>query len=117
MVGCAGCGRVLESEFMELDHITPKGEGGADNILNRVLLCRSCNGRKSNTLTMMGLRRENNRVICPTLTLGQDDPGPQAFITGAGLYPTGTVDSSWKYMTVYVKSCPLPLPKREPRRY
>ena len=61
-VGCAGCGRVLEREFMELDHIQPKAEGGADHLLNRILLCGPCNGRKSNTLTMAGLRRENRRA-------------------------------------------------------
>ena len=61
LVGCAGCGRVLESEFMELDHITPKAERGEDHLLNRILLCRPCNGRKSNTLTMAGLRQRNNQ--------------------------------------------------------
>ncbi len=61
-VGCAGCGRVLELEFMELDHILPKAEGGADHLMNRILLCGPCNGRKSNTLTMAGLRRENRRA-------------------------------------------------------
>ena len=61
-IGCAGCGRILEGEFMELDHITPKAENGPDHLLNRILLCRPCNGRKSNQLTMAGLRRENNRV-------------------------------------------------------
>ncbi len=62
MVGCAGCGRELESEFMELDHIQPKAENGADHLMNRILLCRPCNGRKSNLLTMGGLRRENNKA-------------------------------------------------------
>ena len=58
---CAGCGRVLEVEFMELDHITPKSGRGANNILNRILLCRPCNGRKGNHLTLPGLLRENKR--------------------------------------------------------
>ena len=58
---CAGCGRVLEGEFMELDHITPKSGRGANNILNRILLCRPCNGRKGNHLTLPGLLRENKR--------------------------------------------------------
>lgn len=62
LVGCAGCGRVLEAEFMELDHITPKTENGADHLINRILLCRPCNGRKSNQLTMAGLRRQNQQV-------------------------------------------------------
>ena len=62
LIGCAGCGRTLESEFMELDHITPKAENGADHLLNRILLCRPCNGRKSNQLTMAGLRRQNSQA-------------------------------------------------------
>ena len=59
MVVCAGCGRVLECEFMELDHILPREDGGANDISNRILLCRPCNGRKSATLTLTGLFREN----------------------------------------------------------
>ena len=59
---CAGCGRVLEMEFMELDHITPKSDRGANHILNRILLCRPCNGRKRNHLTLAGLLMENKRT-------------------------------------------------------
>lgn len=60
LVVCAGCGRKLEPEFMELDHLTPKSEPHSTNDLsNRILLCRPCNGRKSNRLTMNGLWREN----------------------------------------------------------
>ncbi len=59
---CAGCGRVLEKEFMELDHITPKSEGGRNDISNRVLLCRPCNGRKRDNFTLKGLRRQNKKV-------------------------------------------------------
>ena len=58
---CAGCGRVLEKEFMELDHILPKSDRGANHILNRILLCRPCNGRKRNNLTLSGLVRANKR--------------------------------------------------------
>ena len=61
MVVCAGCGRILEREFMELDHIQPRAEGGANDITNRILLCRPCNGRKSADLTLRGLMRENRR--------------------------------------------------------
>ena len=61
-IGCAGCGRVLESPFMELDHIQPKAEGGDNYITNRVLICRPCNGRKRADLTMRGLVRENKRA-------------------------------------------------------
>ena len=58
---CAGCGRDLEREFMQLDHILPKAEGGANHILNRILLCGPCNRRKRNYLTLAGLRRENRK--------------------------------------------------------
>ena len=58
---CAGCGRVLEQEFMQLDHITPKSDRGANHILNRVLLCGPCNRRKRDNLTLRGLLRENKK--------------------------------------------------------
>ena len=60
-VVCAGCGRELEREFMQLDHILPKAEGGENHILNRILLCGPCNRRKRNYLTLAGLRRENKK--------------------------------------------------------
>ena len=59
---CAGCGRELEIEFMELDHITPRADGGENHIQNRILLCRPCNGRKGQYLTLRGLLRENKKV-------------------------------------------------------
>ena len=46
---------------MELDHITPKSDRGENHILNRILLCRPCNGRKRDNLTMRGLVRENKK--------------------------------------------------------
>ena len=58
---CGGCGRVLEREFMELDHILPKADRGENHILNRILLCRPCNGRKRDNLTLSGLIRENKK--------------------------------------------------------
>ncbi len=61
MVVCAGCGRRLESPFMELDHIQPKSEGGVDNITNRIMLCAPCNGYKSDRLTLRGLRDRNKK--------------------------------------------------------
>lgn len=56
-----GCGRVLKREFIHLDHIQPRAEGGVNDITNRVLLCAPCNGRKSNMLTLAGLMRQNKR--------------------------------------------------------
>lgn len=58
---CAGCGRVLEVEFMQLDHIHPKSEGGRNHITNRILLCGPCNRRKRDNLTLRGLVRENKK--------------------------------------------------------
>ena len=58
---CAGCGRVLELEFMQLDHITPKSDRGENHILNRILLCGPCNRRKRDNLTLRGLLRENKK--------------------------------------------------------
>ena len=64
LVICAGCGREIEPEFMELDHLNPKSSPHSTNDLsNRILLCRPCNGRKSNELTMKGLRKENKKVV------------------------------------------------------
>ena len=58
---CAGCGRELEREFMELDHIHPRADGGENHITNRILLCRPCNGKKGQYLTLRGLLRENKK--------------------------------------------------------
>ena len=60
---CAGCGRVLERDFMQLDHITPKAppDNGEDHILNRILLCGPCNRHKGNKLTLAGLWKENRK--------------------------------------------------------
>jgi len=62
MVLCAGCGRELEAPFMELDHIVPRSDRGENDISNRILLCRPCNGRKSAKLTMKGLIGENRKA-------------------------------------------------------
>ncbi len=59
---CAGCGRELEREFMELDHIRPRADGGENHIRNRILLCRPCNGRKAQYLTLRGLLHANKKA-------------------------------------------------------
>lgn len=56
---CAGCGRSLELDFMELDHVLPRTDNGENWITNRILLCGPCNRRKSNSLTLSGLVRQN----------------------------------------------------------
>ncbi len=58
---CGGCGRVLEREFMHLDHINPRAQGGANDITNRILLCYPCNSRKGARLTLIGLMSENKK--------------------------------------------------------
>ena len=47
--------------YLELDHNTPRSDGGLNHILNRLLLCGPCNRIKSNRLTLSGLRAENSK--------------------------------------------------------
>ncbi len=59
---CQGCGREFDDpRYLELDHNTPRSDGGINHISNRILLCGPCNKVKSNTLTLSGLRRENKK--------------------------------------------------------
>lgn len=60
---CKGCNRFFDDRlYLELDHNTPRSDGGLNHISNRVLLCGPCNRIKSNTLTLSGLRRKNNEL-------------------------------------------------------
>jgi len=57
---CMGCDRTFDDpRYLELDHNTPRSDGGLNHISNRILLCGPCNRLKSNTFTLSGLRREN----------------------------------------------------------
>ena len=59
---CAGCDREFDDPlYLELDHNTPRSDGGLNHISNRLLLCGPCNRIKSNKLTLSGLRAENKR--------------------------------------------------------
>ena len=59
---CQGCDRTFDDpRYLELDHNTPRSDGGWNHITNRVLLCGPCNRAKSNTYTLSGLRRLNQR--------------------------------------------------------
>ena len=61
-VKCQGCDRMFDDpRYLELDHNTPRSDGGINHISNRILLCGPCNRLKSNTLTLTGLRRKNKR--------------------------------------------------------
>ncbi len=62
-VVCAGCGRALEPDFMQLDHVTPKKDGGSNYIINRVLLCGPCNSKKGSLKTISGMRADNRDWI------------------------------------------------------
>ena len=59
---CRGCNRLFDDPlYLQLDHNTPRSDGGLNHISNRMLLCGPCNNIKSNTLTLSGLRRENRK--------------------------------------------------------
>ena len=59
---CQGCDREFDdSRYLELDHNTPRSDGGLNHISNRILLCGPCNRAKSNQYTLSGLRRLNRK--------------------------------------------------------
>ena len=59
---CQGCDRVFDdTRYLELDHNTPRSDGGLNHISNRILLCSPCNRAKSNQYTLSGLKRLNQK--------------------------------------------------------
>lgn len=61
---CWGCGRKFDNvEYLHVDHIRPRADGGADSLYNLALLCQPCNGprRKGAKLTLTGLRDRNRK--------------------------------------------------------
>ena len=61
---CWGCGREFDHpDYLHLDHIRPRTDGGANSVHNRALLCYPCNGtkRKGADLTLTGLRKKNRK--------------------------------------------------------
>ena len=59
---CQGCDRTFDDKrYLELDHNTPRSDGGLNHLSNRILLCGPCNRLKSNTFTLTGLRKENKK--------------------------------------------------------
>ena len=60
---CQGCDRTFDDpRYLQLDHNTPRSDGGLNHITNRILLCGPCNRLKSNQYTLSGLRRQNQRL-------------------------------------------------------
>lgn len=59
---CQGCGITLPARYYELDHKSPRADGGSDLVDNRLLLCAPCNRLKSNNLTISGIRRNNKKA-------------------------------------------------------
>ena len=60
---CQGCDREFDDpRYLELDHNTPRSDGGLNHISNRILLCDPCNKLKSNKYTLSGLRKENIKL-------------------------------------------------------
>jgi len=60
---CQGCDWIAhDARHLELDHNTPRSDGGLNHITNRILLCGPCNRLKSNTYTLSGLRRQNRKL-------------------------------------------------------
>ena len=59
---CQGCDRKFDDpRYLQLDHNTPRSDGGLNHVTNRVLLCGPCNQAKSNIYTLSGLRRLNKK--------------------------------------------------------
>ena len=46
------------AKYVQLDHVTPISGGGSHDLSNRALLCRPCNGDKSDTRTIVWLRQQ-----------------------------------------------------------
>ncbi len=59
---CQGCGYMPPFlDYLEVDHKKPKSLGGGNELSNRTLLCKPCNLRKSNKLTLSQLRDDRER--------------------------------------------------------
>jgi hypothetical protein len=65
---CVYCGATAASSgaHLHLDHLTPRGAGGADVATNLVLACRSCNSRRrALTLSAWALLAAPKLAISP----------------------------------------------------
>ncbi|MXV76915.1 hypothetical protein F4X73_16745 [Candidatus Poribacteria bacterium] len=74
---CWGCNFVPpDKRYLHLDHIIPKSDGGTNDINNRALLCQPCNSKKSNTMSLNALRRQNRKE-------GYTQPNPEINLQNA----------------------------------
>ena len=55
---CNACEHHFEYRHFAIDHITPRKDGGSDELGNLQLLCGSCNSIKGSRLTMPELKVE-----------------------------------------------------------
>ena len=58
---CQGCGRdySFDTRVLEVDHISPRSQGGTDAYDNLTLLCPPCNKEKRDWYTLAGLHKVN----------------------------------------------------------
>ena len=59
---CWGCDfEAPDERYLDLDHIDRKSNGGSNHLDNRALLCGPCNRKKANRITLVQLRKENQK--------------------------------------------------------
>ncbi|PJE24742.1 MAG: HNH endonuclease [Mycobacterium sp.] len=58
---CAGCGADGQDVRLELDHVVPAAEGGADDIDNAQWLCEACHKPKTQAEAKRGQARQPSR--------------------------------------------------------
>ncbi len=59
---CWGCNyEPPDDRYLHIDHIIPKSGGGTNHISNRAMLCQPCNSKKGNRLTLIELRKRNDK--------------------------------------------------------
>ena len=59
---CWGCNyEPPDDRYLHIDHIIPKSGGGTNHISNRAMLCQPCNSKKGNRLTLVELRKRNDK--------------------------------------------------------
>ena len=74
---CELCGISADERALEVDHITPRNKGGADEIANLQALCFSCNAMKRDRddTDFRAVRREYQRTEqgCPFCSISRGD--------------------------------------------